>query len=459
MKNLVPWLKAHWIIPVLTLVALVALPTAWYFAEDMHAKDSAALQERVKKESDTVSEVSAKQDYGIPAVDGTGKILEKKGVLNEALIQKYGQILADVQAKVGGVSKQGVDFNQGDHKLLIEGLFPPPVNDRVAQDNLGRTFVERLIAYHRTLLASMKAGEPARPEDVAKFLGERKSAEEARVKAELGRDLTPAELAKLTEELIGLRLSALRKRATEISVYADASVFEGLPSSVPADAPSPSQCWDMQERAWINQDICKAIAATNEKSSGGIPDSVVKRLVRVSIRPSVYGSDRAPAAAAYDPGEDKPPLDFNLSITGRNSGPGRKNRWYDVRNVTVDVIISSQKLPQFVNALSATNFISVIDMDLTRVEPLADLREGYDYGDDHVVKASFTLETIWLREWRKQAMPPDVQRALGMDDKVAGEAAAPVAAPAPRAPRPPAGGNSNKPPAGGRTPRGGVRDD
>ena len=123
MKNLVPWLKAHWIIPVLTLIALVALPTAWYFAEDMHAKDSAALQERVKKESDTVSDASAKLDYGIPAVDGTGKILEKKGVLNEALIQKYGQILADVQTKVGGVSKQGIDFNKGDHKLLIDGLF------------------------------------------------------------------------------------------------------------------------------------------------------------------------------------------------------------------------------------------------------------------------------------------------------------------------------------------------
>ena len=456
MKNLVPWLKQHWIIPVLTLIALAALPTAWYFAEDMHAKDSAALQDRINKEIATVSDTSAKLEYSLPDMNGAGKVLEKKGVLNETLIQKYAVVLADMQAKVGGVSQQGIDFNKGEHKLLIEGLFPPPANDRVAQDNLGRTFIERLIAYHNLLLTQMKAGQPAKPEDVAKLLSERKSAEEARVKAELNRDLTPAEQAKLTEELVGLRLSALRKRATEISVYADATVFENLPLSVPADAPSPSQCWDWQERSWINQDICKAIGLTNEKSTGGIPDSIVKRLIRISIRPSLYGgTDREPASAPFDAGDDKPPLDFGVSITGRNSGPGHRNRWYDVRYVTVDVIISSQKIPQFVNALAAINFISVIDMDLTRVEPLIDLRDGYDYGDDHVVKATLTLETICLREWRKQAMPPKVQQALGMDEKVAGEAT--PAAAAPRA-KPAAGGNPNKPPAGagGRNPRGGA---
>jgi hypothetical protein len=76
------------------------------------------------------------------------------------------------------------------------------------------------------------------------------------------------------------------------------------------------------------------------------------------------------------------------------------------------------------------------------------------------VRALRVIYTIWLREWRKQAMPPEVKSALGMDDKVAGEAAAPVAAPTPRGPRPPAGASPNKPPAGGgRSPRGGARDD
>ena len=44
MKNLVPWLKQHWIIPVLMFVALAVLPAAWYFADDMHTKDLAAFQ-------------------------------------------------------------------------------------------------------------------------------------------------------------------------------------------------------------------------------------------------------------------------------------------------------------------------------------------------------------------------------------------------------------------------------
>jgi hypothetical protein len=454
MKNLVPWLKAHWIIPVLTLVALTALPTAWYFADDMHNKDVTAFQERVKKEADSVSDVSAKQVYYLQAVDGAGKVYETSGPINEAKIKRYADMLADVQSKVGGVSQQGIDFNKADHKLLIEGLFPPPANDQVQTANLGRAFIERTIAYHKSLLTGMKAGEPAKPDDVVKLLAERKASEESRIRAELGRDMNAEELKKLTEELVGLRISAYRKRAGEISVYADATIFDGLPSSVPTDAPSPSQCWDMQERAWIDQDICKAVATTNAKASAGIPDAVVKRVVKISIRQPSWGSsgsaDRTPAPVAFEPGDDKPALDFGSSITGRTSGPGRKNRWYDVRTLTVDVIIDSQKIPQFVNALSATNFISVVDMDLSRVEPLADLREGYDYGDDHVVKASITLETVWLREWRKAAMPPDVQKALGMVEGVEGAGSAAAAPPPPpRTPRPAPGGNVPRPAPGG----------
>jgi hypothetical protein len=455
MKNLVPWLKAHWIIPVLTLVALAVLPTAWYFADDMHTKDMADFQERVKKDADSVGDAAARQVYYLQSVDGSGKVLEKSGMINEAMIKRYGDILADVQSKVGGVSQKGIEFNKADHKLMIDGLFPPPANDQVRTDNLGRQFVERTIAFHKTLLDGMRAGPPAKAEDIVKLLSERKASEEARVRAELGRDLTPAEQTKLAEELTGMRIGALRKRAGEIAVYADASVFEGLPFTVPTEAPSPAQCWDMQEKAWIDQDICKAIATANAKATAGIPDSVVKRVVKISVKPPDWGGgDRNPTPAAFEPGEDKAPLDFGVSITGRSSGPGRKNRWYDVRTVTVDIVIASQKIPQFINALSATNFISVIDLDLARVEPLADLREGYDYGDEHVVKASISLETIWLREWRKAAMPPDVQSALGMNDKVDAAATSPSAAPPPRSPRPglPPGANPNRPtpPAGGR---------
>src|SRR5262249_15605382 len=138
-----------------------------------------------------------------------------------------------------------------------------------------------------------------------------------------------------------------------------------------------------------------------------------------------------PQAAPFDAGEDKAPLNFGSSITGRMSGPGSHNKWFDVRNATVEAIVSSQRLPQFLNALCATNFITIVDLDLVRVDPLTDLRDGSDYGDEHVVKATIKLEPVWRREWRKGAMPPEVAAALGMDEKAGGAAtaAAPPAAP------------------------------
>ena len=211
----------------------------------------------------------------------------------------------------------------------------------------------------------------------------------------------------------------------------------------------------MQEKSWIDQDICRAIALANAKASAGVPESVVKRITKIAIRPALYSTgDQAPQPALFDAGDDKPPLDFSASITGRVSGPGRRNRWYDVRPVTLEIVVSSARLPQFVNALSATNFIAVLDLDLTKVEPLADLREGFDYGDEHVVRASIVVETIWLRDWRKQAMPMDVQKALGMVEGVDAPGGAPIPAaappPSPRTrPAPgtkPPGGPGGKPP-------------
>jgi hypothetical protein len=414
------------------LVALAVLPTAWYFAEQMRTKDMAEFQDRVKKDGDGINENAAKLTYYLTATDGAGKVMERSGLVNEALIKRYGEMWTDIQAKIGGVSEAGIKFNQGDHKLLIDGLFPPPANDQVLTANKGREFVENDIQFHKKLLADMKAGEPAKSEDVAKLLGERRSAEEARVRAELGRDLNAQEQAKLTEELVAMRVNALRRRAGEIAVFADMTIFDGLPASVPEQAPSPSLAWFMQERAWIDQDICRAVSLANAASSSGVADAPVKRIVKIKSSWDA-GSDRAPQPSAYEPGDDKPPLNFNISITGRSSGPGSRNRWYDVRPVTIEAVVSSQKLPQFLNALTATNFMSLLDLDLARVEPLTDLREGFSYGDEHVVRATIVLETIWLREWRKPAMPPDVKAALGMVENVDGAAAvaAPAAAPAP----------------------------
>ena len=54
----------------------------------------------------------------------------------------------------------------------------------------------------------------------------------------------------------------------------------------------------------------------------------------------------------------------------------------------------------FIDALTATNFIAVLDLDLDKADTFADLREGFYYGDEHVVRATLKLEFVLLRAWR-----------------------------------------------------------
>ncbi|HMN41377.1 MAG TPA: hypothetical protein PKE29_11075 [Phycisphaerales bacterium] len=439
MKQIVPWLKAHWPIPALTLIALAALPTAMYFAGKMQDEFHADYQKKVTEAAASVSASAAVINYGVPDMRGDGMVLERKAPANEQLIGAYKRILEDMQAKVGVVSEKGLNFNKGDHVPLMEGFFPG------ASPDWGRAFVKKYMDFHQKLVADMRGGDPARPEEIAQHLADYRDAAVARIRAELGRDPNPEEQAKLAEELTQMRIGAVRKRAGEIQVYADPSVFDGVPVSVPEKAPSATEAWDKQERAWVHQDICRAIFAANggATATGGVGSSVVKRLLRVSVAPV-----QLDAAAVFDPGEEKAPLNFGVSLTGRTSGPSSKNKWYDVRPTIVEVIVSSRNLPRFLNALAATNFMTVLDLDLARIEPLADMKEGYDYGDEHVVRATMKIETVWLREWRKPFMPIDVQRALGMVDGVDAGHAGDAPAPAPR--RPPPNPPGGRPGPGGR---------
>lgn len=456
MKNLVPWLKAHWPIPALTLVALAAVPTAYYFASDMAAQHEKEFGDTVKKDADAVSATAAKISYYIPSVDGSGKMLEKSAPANEAMIKRYGEIWTEVQSKVGAVSESGLKFNQSDHKPLIDNYFPKPSDESQATLTVrGREFVAELIKFHRKILADARAGAPFSNDELAKRLSEHAATTEAKIRAETGRDLNAEEKQKLASELSDMRLGEYRRRARELGVYADHSVFEGVPNEVPDKAPSLAESYDKQERAWVHQDIFRAIARANGTSAGGIADSVVKRVIRLNVSGPKWDSGQGgPQPAAFDPGEDKVPLNFSNTVTGRISGPGSKNKWYDIRTVTLEVVISSQRIPEFVDALSATNFMAVLDADLKRVEPLSDLREGYDYGPDHVVRATFLIETVWLREWRKPWMPNDVQAALGMLEGVAGNDAASAPAAAPRPPRNRPGGAPAGGGGGGRGARG-----
>jgi hypothetical protein len=123
----------------------------------------------------------------------------------------------------------------------------------------------------------------------------------------------------------------------------------------------------------------------------------------------------------------------------------------DVRHATMSLIVASSKLPALVDAISSTNFMTVIGLDFSEADAWTDLERGFYYGPDHVVKATVDVETIWLRSWTEPLMPQAVKDTLTGAAATAEGSPAPAAVPAPATPR--GRGNSEE----GATSRGGGR--
>ncbi len=438
MNKAMVWLKSNWVIVLLTVVSLAVIPTAWYFADGMRAKVREDLQKKVTGDVQEVT--NSKVQYHLINVVGD-KMLDKTMEPNKVFTEWYRTEWEKIRSRTGTVSNAALEFNKAEHKLLVGDLFPDP-KDFIAEAKL-REFAAAYVRAHPDLLRSINAGEPQDPAVLGAILTDYQTAEIERIRNQSGKEPTDEEKQRLATALRDLRVREYQRRSAEIGVYAGPYVFAGVPTAPPTVKPSAAQCWDWQERYWIHEDICRAIAEANKGGSGlGVPGSVVKRIVKVSVLPAPFlgNEGQSVSAASTEPGTDKAPVDYSHSLTGRVSGPGSNNKWYDVRRVTVEVVISSQRMPEFFDALARTNFMTVLDMDVFRVDPVEELKNGYYYGpSDPVVRAVFEVETIWLREWRKDLMPLDVRKALGLVEGIAGEEQ-PAAAPPPPRRNPPGGG-------------------
>jgi hypothetical protein len=67
-----------------------------------------------------------------------------------------------------------------------------------------------------------------------------------------------------------------------------------------------------------------------------------------------------------------------------------------------------------IEAISSVNLMTVVAMNIDSVDVMGDLEAGYYYGDDHVVRVTMRIETLWLRPWMAPLMPDGVKRALGI---------------------------------------------
>ncbi len=288
------------------------------------------------------------------------------------------------------------------------------------------------------LLRAARAGEPPTPAAVLRAINERRQIAREQMTAG-NRELTPAEQAQLDDLSKKLRLGAYQSAAREFSVYmsrgalgpagegAGSSPFRQLPTDVLLKARrSETEMFIYQWDCWMLSDILAGVrlANTRDGQPTDVEHSVVKRVERIGLNPPARlgaveasievpdpGQPQAAPPAAAAPGAQVQP-NLAVSITGRASSP--QNPDYEVRTAEIVAVVASEDLPRFLDALTRVNFNTVIGVRLDGVNAREDLARGYAYGPRHVVRATITLETVWLRSWLAPLMPASVKKSLGI---------------------------------------------
>lgn len=440
MKNILPWLKKNWIIPSLCVAMVILLATTWWFSTSMNER---IRDEQQKAAGDLLSQVNnLKVTYALPAVAGTTAV-ELSSPPNSILTTKFAERKKQLLEQREGVVKIAEAFNKGDKKPLIDGLFPAPK----AGDEQGKSleFVQKLAgnsaqgtpSAYQGLLDSIRAGSPIPASTLELQLNDILRRETEKVKgAGPTRELNAMEKEALGRTLLEARKAEYIRRANEISVFADMSIFPssvasatpgappGLSSSLgsnhilltaPATPPNVRQTFLWQSDFWLLQDIFEIVRTANTGSGGKLTnerDSVVKRIEKIDILP--WRAQTASEGSGDTGGA--PPMpgpEAAASISGQSDTGSNE---FDIRRANITMIVSSARLPELFNAVGRSNFAYVTGFAMEKVDGWQDLTHGYYYGDENVVRVRLDLEFTWLRSWTEPFFPAAVRKGLGLPD-------------------------------------------
>ena len=444
MKNILGWVKSNLVIVISIVVILVAIPAGFVFANGWNKKIRTAREAEAKEALTKLSKTTV--TYTVPAAMPGEKSLEMKAVPSKQLTEWFAAERARVSAEVESVVKDATAFNQKGRKPLIDGLFPSAGNPRERDAKLlefiqtlsGRRDGSQASAYE-LMLKKYGAGEKAEAARIASALKDM----DQRVRDSNGnRQLTAEELDALTKQLVDRRVGEMRRRAQEVSFFATPSVFatdsgrrmtgyHNIPVAPGADVPTLEQAFVYQWDFWVLEDVIAAIDQANTTDDGerlSVERAPVKRVISLNIKnPPIPGygiqdprqqvgsrDSESESAAVEPPFPGGVPLDKRESVTGRKTDE-ENNKVYDVRVAELVVVVASDKVQELLSALSQTNFMTVIDLDMEGIDVWGDLRDGYYYGPDHVVKATIVIETVWLRSWLTPFMPFAIANNLGAE--------------------------------------------
>jgi hypothetical protein len=421
-KALASWAKANPAVVASVAAMLLVPPAAWWFSSEMHASRSEAAKKRA-------SEFAALDKYEKTTVELTlpGKQPEQlpPGVVGERTVTAYKRLTSRLSTDAMEVQKSALDRNgKGRDKLFADIRITKENNNTIAE-----TVFSAVIARAKDDLKRLGAGMPPSDQAVVDQLQRAQDQFIARERKPDRKSLGEEQLQLLRAQLVDKRLQMYGDAARGIAFYASVSDL-GLPSSAGEAGKEPTEAalFGWQWRLWVIEDVLEAFAEAN-KPYKSVIEAPVKRVLSVAVREDVVAPP--PAVPAGDPPADGiapvdaaaaplPPIDpkaavtydFGKSITGRVS-----NSLYDVRPVTVRLVVATAAIPELLNAVGRQNFMTVTSFEMQPADAFEAADRGFIYGSEPVSEVRMTIETIWLRPWIARLMPRELQVAKGTDGR------------------------------------------
>ncbi len=412
MKGVIAWIKSRLLIVICCVLIVVMLPAGYVVSGMLNSKIQKKAEDNFKTEQRKLRGKS-KVGYNLPAIFEGEEPISDSRPPNARVTAFYAQARDERTRQVSDVVERASEFNSKGREPLIDGLLPKPADerDRRLAEHMAKMISGRdgELPLMSRMLKKIGAGGAIDDETLSESLYDFQQQQEDKLKGEstTGK-LSPEQQEELDADLRRRRLGAYATRSADLSVYATPELFQvQLPGGGfgPLE-PDPRKRGYTEDDAfrwqfdiWVFEDILASIQRANSESVG-VRDSVVKRVESVQL----YGFEVNP--------EDGTIFGAPSTHTGRETS--KTNQVYDVRHGRLTAVVSAERLPQFIDALGETNFISVTGVRMTGVDPWADLQEGYYYGSEAVVRVELDLECAYLRDWIVPYMPESVRTALGV---------------------------------------------
>ncbi|MEM9373033.1 MAG: hypothetical protein AAGA55_05260 [Planctomycetota bacterium] len=457
MKGVLGWIKKNLLIVISVLVILVFLPVGFVFSSGWNKSIKETASEEFNQQRGQLQRAGS-VTYALPAVFEGEESVSESRVPNRAVTAFYEDQKRQRIDQVTQVVERGMEFNRGEHGVLVEGLLPEASSER-ARRQLGLEMAELISgtvepdgtivrpSVYRGMLRRFNAGEPVVPEDLGATLSEFRDRETQRYTSQnTDTNLTEEQRSALDKDLAARRLGEYAGRANALAFYASLEAFRdageqrwtGVPEPRQTDVTSydpvtESVAYRWQWDHWIIADLLEAFVLANTDPATGaatVTSGVLKRVERVRIEsfevseaaPSEdddFGGGRFGGRGGGRGGGDPAADPGFVTFTGRRGGTADSP--FDIRMVEVTAVVATQKLPRLLDGLGRINNMTVVGLDLEPVDVWGDLEQGYFYGSDHVMRATLLIETVWLRAWTEPLMPDPVRTRLGLPPRASAE--------------------------------------